>query len=152
MKILIASDHAGFGLKNKLIPFLNELGHEVVDMGPADYDIDDDYPDTVAPTAEEISKDPENARAIIIGGSGQGEAMVANRLPNVRAAVYYGEPHAVEGELSVIKLSREHNNSNVLSLGARFLTEEEAQKAIEEWLNTPYKVEERHQRRIEKLN
>lgn len=149
MKILVASDHAGFELKDKLISYLKNIGHEPVDMGPFKYDAEDDYPDFIKPVAEEVSKDPENAKAIILGGSGQGEAMVANRHPHVRAIVFYGAP---EGDLSILRLGKEHNNSNVLSLGARFLTEDDMQVAVSQWLNIPFSGEERHVRRIAKLD
>src|SRR3989344_1840799 len=103
MRIFIGSDHAGFELKVKLIPFLKELGHEVEDKGALEYNKDDDYPDFIKPVAEEISKD-SNARGIVIGKSGQGEAMCVNRVKGVRAVVYYG------GNVEVLRLSREHND------------------------------------------
>jgi ribose 5-phosphate isomerase B len=145
MKIHIGTDHAGFELKQKLVPFLQSLGHEAVDFGAHEYDESDDYPDFIAPVAKAVSED-RSARGIILGGSGQGEAMVANKFPYVRAAVYYG------GTLEIIRLSREHNDANILSLGARFLSEDEAKAAVELWLNTPFSGEERHIRRIEKIN
>lgn len=144
MKIYIGTDHAGFELKQKLVPFIESLGHEAVDFGAHEYHEDDDYPDFIAPVAKEVSADPM-ARGIILGGSGQGEAMVANKFPHVRAAVYYG------GTLDIIRLSREHNDANILSLGARFLSEEEAKVAVELWLATPFSGDERHIRRIEKI-
>ena len=96
--------------------------------------------------AEEVFKDPENNRGIIMGGSGQGEAMVANRFNGVRAAVYYAH------NLDIIKLSREHNNANILALGARFINNEEAKEAVKLWLETPFTKEERHVRRILKID
>ncbi len=144
MKIYIGTDHAGFELKQKLIPFIQSLGHEIVDCGAHEYNKGDDYPDFIAPVAKEVSAD-ENARGIILGGSGQGEAMAANKFPHVRAAVYYG------GTLDIARLSREHNDANILSLGARFLTEDEAKAAVELWLSTPFSREERHVQRIEKI-
>ena len=93
-----------------------------------------------------MAADPENTRGIVLGGSGQGEAMVASRYKGVRAAVYYG------GEREIIKLSREHNNANILSLGARFISAEEAKEAVKLWLDTPFSGEERHRRRIEKID
>lgn len=145
MKILLASDHAGFELKGSLAVFLSEEGHEIVDMGPAVYDEGDDYPDFIAKVADAVSKDPEGARGIVVGGSGEGEAMVANRFPRVRAAVYYG------GALDIIRLSREHNDANVLSLGARFLDEAAAKEAVSLWLRTAFSGDERHTRRIKKI-
>ena len=145
MNIYIGSDHAGFELKGKLIPFLKELGHEVEDKGAFSLDPQDDYPDFIEPVAKEISKSPED-RGIVIGGSGEGEAISADRYPHVRAAVWYG------GEMEVVKLSREHNDANILSLGGRFISESEAKAAVKLWLETPFSGDERHVRRIEKLD
>lgn len=144
-KIFVGTDHAGFELKEKLVPFLKELGYEVEDKGAFSLDEKDDYPDFVAPVAEEVSKAPEDTRGIVLGGSGQGEDMVADKFPHVRSAVYYGGP------LEIVKLSREHNDANILSLGARFISEEEAKTAVKLWLETPFSGEERHARRIEKI-
>lgn len=145
MKIFIGTDHAGFELKQKLAPFLQSLGHEAVDFGAHEYRKDDDYPDFIASVAKAVSDD-RTVRGIILGGSGQGEAMVANKFPHVRAAVYYG------GTLDTVRLSREHNDANILSLGARFLNEDEAKEAVKLWLSTPFPREERHKRRIEKFD
>lgn len=145
MKIFMASDHAGFELKKKLEEFLNELGHEVVDLGNDKYDDGDDYPDWIILAAREVVKNP-GSRGIILGGSGQGEAMVANRLKGVRAAVFYGGP------IDMVKISRRHNDSNILSLGARFIFEEESKEAVRVWLEAPYLEEERHKRRIAKID
>ncbi len=151
MKILFASDHAGYDLKTSLVPFVQSLGYEVEDLGAHEYHEDDDYPDLIAPAIRRVSEDPENVRAIIFGGSGQGEAIVANRFSHVRAIVYNGESRgAVFNDLDEIRLSREHNDANVLSLGARFLHEQEAKEAVKRWLETPFSGEERHKRRIEK--
>ena len=139
MKIFIGTDHAGYVLKEKLVSTLKGEGYEVVDRGAFEYDEHDDYPDFVIPVAEEVSKDPENVKGIIIGATGQGEAIAANKFSNVRAMVYYGKtPVVVDDEADIIVRSREHNNSNVLSLGARFLTEEAMMMAVDEWLKTPY--------------
>jgi len=138
MKIFIGTDHAGYVLKEKLVSTLKGEGYEVVDRGAFEYDEHDDYPDFVIPVAEEVSKDPENVKGIIIGATGQGEAIAANKFSNVRAMVYYGKtPVVVDDEADIIVRSREHNNSNVLSLGARFLTEEAMMMAVDEWLKTP---------------
>lgn len=152
MKIFVGTDHAGYQLKEKLIPFLSELGYEVADKGAFEYDQNDDYPDYVAKVAKEISEDPEN-RGIILGGSGQGEAIVANRFKNVRAVVFNGQYEPKDDRVvpEEIKVSRQHNDANILSLGARFLNEEEAKEAVKEWLETPFSEEERHKRRIEKI-
>lgn len=145
MKIYIASDHAGFELKEKLIGYLVDLGLEVSDEGAFKYDEKDDYPDFISKVSKKISEEPDN-RGIVLGGSGQGEAIISNRFKNVRAVVYYG------GDKEVIKLSREHNNSNVLSLGARFLSEEDARESVKLWLNTEFSGEDRHVRRIKKID
>lgn len=144
MKIYLASDHAGFELKEKVKEFLIEKGYEVEDCGAHEFNQDDDYPDFVKVAAEAVSKDL-GSRGIVFGGSGQGEAMAANRVRGVRAAVWYG------GSLDIIKLSREHNDANILSIGARFMKEQEAIEAIKLWLETPFSEEERHWRRVKKF-
>lgn len=150
MKIYLAADHAGFELKEALVPFLrDELHFEVEDCGARELDPHDDYPDIIGCAAGHVSEDVEagvESRAIILGKSGQGEAMVANRFPGVRAAVYYG------GNLDIITLSREHNDSNVLSLGAGFLSIEEAKEAVRIWSETEFSGEERHRFRNEKID
>lgn len=145
MIIHIASDHAGFELKEALIPFLSELGFRIEDHGPMELNPEDDYPDYILPLAAKVAQDKGDF-GIIIGGSGQGEAMVANRIPGARAAVFYG------GRTDIIRLSRNDNDANILSLGARFLSEEEAKKAVEIWLGTAFSNEERHIRRIKKID
>ena len=144
MKIHIATDHAGLELKNIIRDYLIEKGYNVTDHGAHEYDALDDYPDFIFPCAKAVAADSES-RGIILGGSGQGEAMAANRVKGVRAAVFYNGP------LEIVKLSREHNNANILSLGARFMTENEIYDVIEMWLNEPFEGG-RHQRRIEKLD
>lgn len=152
MKIFIASDHAGFALKSSLVAYLVELGYSVVDKGPHEFDMNDDYPDFMSLVADEVAIDPES-RGIVVGGSGQGEAIVANRHRGVRASVYYGPPlHPSNTEMDIITLSREHNDANVLSIGARFVSEGDAKKAVERWLATPFSGEERHMRRIKKID
>ncbi len=162
MKVYFASDHAGFELKNKLIPFIKELGFEAVDMGPYVYDPNDDYPDFIIPAAKAVSEDSEYSMGIIMGGGGQGEAIAANRFANVRAAVFYGPRQAVSSvdisgrestdPYECVRLSREHNNANILSLGARFVTEEEAKEAVKIFLETKFSGDERHIRRIKKID
>ena len=144
MKIHLATDHAGLELKNAIKDYLKGKGHEVTDHGALEYDAQDDYPDFIFPCARAVAADPES-RGIILGGSGQGEAMAANRIKGVRAAVYYGS------EWEIARLSREHNNANVLSLGARFISEQEIYDIIETWLDEPFEGG-RHQRRIDKLD
>lgn len=143
--IYLAADHAGFKLKEKLKAHLQGFGYAIKDCGAFSHNETDDYPNFVALAAQAVSDDPDNARAIILGGSGQGEAMVANRFRGVRAAVYYG------GNEKIITLSREHNDANILSLGARFLSEEEAKRAVQLWLETKFGGEERHMRRLKKI-
>ena len=144
MKIHLATDHAGLELKEKVKLYLSDLNYEVIDHGAYEYDALDDYPDFIFPCANAVSNDPES-KGIILGGSGQGEAVAANRVKGVRAAVFYNGPD------EIIKLSRQHNNANILSLGARFMSEEEMYKIIEVWLSTDFESG-RHQRRIEKLD
>lgn len=154
-KIFIASDHAGFSLKEALIPFLKGAGHVVEDCGAFELLADDDYPDSVTPCVKRVAETPDSF-GIVIGASGQGEAMVANRVSGVRAAVFYGETHATqtdaEGkELSLLASVRAHNDANVLSLGARFVTVEEAQQAVTIFLSIAPSLDERHVRRRSKL-
>lgn len=144
MKVYIASDHAGFEMKRELIPFLSANGFDVTDFGPTTYVHEDDYPDYVSKVAEVVSKQLLT-QGIVIGGSGEGEAMVANRFKNIRAVVYYG------GSKHILTLSREHNDANVLSLGARFMTTQEAKEAVLLWLRTSFSNDERHIRRIKKI-
>lgn len=149
--ILIASDHAGFELKALLVPFLRELGHEVIDFGALEMNADDDYPDFIAPLAKEISESGGTKQGIVIGGSGQGEAMVANRFPHVRAIVFAGQPADANG-VHAVKIAREHNDANVLSLGARFMSETDAKSAVKTFLTTEFSGEERHVRRLKKVD
>jgi len=149
-KIYIGTDHAGFELKQQLIPFIKELGYEVKDCGAFKYEKDDDFPDYISPVAKAVALNPESNCGIVLGGSGQGEAIVANRYPNVRAIVFYGDPGLFPKE-SIIQLSRLHNDSNILSLGARFLKINQAKRAIRTWLLTNFSNEERHIRRIKKI-
>ena len=145
MKVYIASDHAGFELKKILREFLQAQGHEAVDLGPVMLEPQDDYPDFIEPLAEKVAGD-KNSFGIAIGSSGEGESMDANRTKGARAAEYYG------GNLEIVRLAREHNNANILSLGARFINEEHAKEAVALFLATPFSGDERHQRRIDKLD
>ena len=161
MKIFLATDHAGFGLKEKVKQFLHQNGYTVEDFGAFQFDKNDDYPDFISKAAVSVSEDPKNNRGIIFGGSGQGEAMVANKYKGVRCAVFYAlaiHPLSIDatGKTSsdpfeMIRLTREHNDANMLSLGARFLNEEEALYVVKLWLNTPFTHDPRHVRRIEKI-
>ena len=144
MIIHLATDHAGLDLKNSIKTYLLNKGFEVKDHGAHEYDPQDDYPDFIFPCAKAVAKDIDS-RGIILGGSGQGEAMAANRIKGIRAVVFYNGPK------EIIKLSREHNNANILSLGARFMTEEDIRNVINIWLKEPFGGD-RHQRRIDKLD
>ena len=144
-KIFLASDHAGFETKEYIKEQLTEEGFQVVDCGARQYDEADDYPDFIIPAAKEVAQDTAT-RGIIFGGSGQGEAIAANRIKGVRAAVYYG------GVSDIPMLSREHNDANILSLGVRFLTKEEAWATAKLWLETAFSGDERHVRRIKKID
>ncbi len=158
-KVYLAADHAGFALKRALIEHLTTLRYEVEDLGAHEYDHDDDYPDYVTPLAKRVA-DEVGAKGIIVGGSGQGEAMCANRMPGVRAAVFYGpmrvtEALEIEGGRSedgydLVRLARRHNDANVLSLGARFVSGEEAEEAVHIFLDTPFSDSPRHARRLAK--
>ena len=145
MKIYLATDHAGFKLKNVVKDYLEKIAlYEVTDCGAFTHEPLDDYPDFIALAARQVSESPIESRAIIFGGSGQGEAMLANRFKNVRAAVYYGGP------TDILTLSREHNDSNILSLGARFLSDEETVSAVKLWLRTDFNHDEKYTRRVKK--
>ncbi|MBV9159087.1 MAG: RpiB/LacA/LacB family sugar-phosphate isomerase [Candidatus Kaiserbacteria bacterium] len=165
MKVYFAADHAGFDLKAILIAYVNSLSTaglplEAVDCGAFEFDKADDYPDFIGRAAKLLAADSAagiESRAIVIGASGQGEAMAANRFPGVRCALYYGEPKGTQKdmsgkELDMLSSTREHNGANALSLGARFLSEEEAKNAVKSWLAHPYPGEDRHARRIQKLD
>lgn len=145
MTIYVACDHAGFELKEVIKAYLEEReDYEVYDCGALTLEAGDDYPAIMARAAEKVQYDAEHdpSVAIIFGGSGVGEAIVANRFSHVRAVVYAGGP------LDVIKVSREHNDTNVLSIGARFVTENEAKQAVDLFLATQFSHAERHADRI----
>ena len=144
MTIHLATDHAGFAHKEALKQYLISEGIDVVDHGADVFNDADDYPDFVVPAALAVSLDPESM-GVIFGGSGQGEGMAVNRINGVRAVVYYG------GDTSVVVLSREHNASNVLSIGARFVSIEEMLAVVKMWLETPFSNDERHVRRLNKF-
>ena len=145
--IILAADHAGFAVKEAVKTFLQEKGYEIRDVGATTLVDGDDYPEYMMKAGMEISKDLNGeSKAIIFGGSGQGEAIVANRFPGVRAVVWYG------GDKEVLKATREHNDANVLSIGARFVDEESAKEAVVKWLETPFSGDERHARRIAQID
>ncbi len=144
MRIYIGTDHAGFDLKETIKSHLFSKGHTVEDLGAFEKVETDDYPDFVVPVAEKVSRDPESF-GIVLGGSGQGEAMAVNRVRDIRATVFYGGP------IDIVEISRKHNNANVLSIGARFVNEVEAIKAVDTFIETPFSADERHIRRISKF-
>jgi len=141
--IVLATDHAGFELKEHVKRFLTKKGYDIKDFGALEYDALDDYPDFILPAAKYISE--HKLIGIIFGGSGQGEAMAANRIKGIRAAVFYNGPN------EIVELSRLHNNANILSIGARFVSSQEVEKVIELWLSTDFE-EGRHEKRINKLD
>ena len=150
MKIYLAADHAGFELKEKIKKYLEDLKYEIEDFGAFNYKPEDDYPDFIFPAMKTLAADIQrgaDSQGIIFGGSGQGEAMIANRFPEIRAVVCDDS-----NELSLkTKTWREHNNSNVLSFGARFIDEKNALDAVKVWLETPFPDEPRHLRRLKKI-
>jgi ribose 5-phosphate isomerase B len=142
--IYLASDHAGFELKNKIVEYLKSKGLEVEDCGPHNYNRDDDYPDFIYPCAVKVGSGSPDDKGIVLGMSGNGEAIAANKAKGARAALYYGY------NLELVKLSRQHNNANILSLGAKFITFDQVKEAIDLWLSTDFEGG-RHQRRIDKI-
>jgi ribose 5-phosphate isomerase B len=161
MKVYFAADHAGFDTKNRLVEYVrNELGHEVEDCGALVDDPQDDYPGIIAVAARKLSQDAaagKDSRAIVAGGSGQGEAIVANRFKGVRCALYYGDPGNAQVDasgkrLDMLTSTREHNDANALSLGLRFLTLDQAKDALRRWLAAPFPGEARHTRRVAQID
>jgi ribose 5-phosphate isomerase B len=142
--IYIASDHAGFELKRQIIEHLKAVHREVEDCGPYRFDPGDDYPDYCYPCAVKVSQNP-GSMGIVLGMSGNGEAIVANKAKGVRAALYYG------GHEEIVKLSRQHNDANVLSIGAQFISPAEVERAVDLFLGTDFEGG-RHQRRIDKIS
>ncbi|MDV3222708.1 ribose-5-phosphate isomerase [Intrasporangium sp.] len=139
MRIHIGGDHAALELQQALIAHLEEAGHDVVNHGPFGYDAQDDYPVFVLRAAEGVAADP-GSRGVVLGGSGNGEQMAANKVPGIRAALAYAPELAT--------LAREHNDAQIVSLGARFATEDEAKEIVDAFLATEFSDEERHRRRI----
>ena len=146
MNIILASDHAGFETKEYIKRHLIEQGYEVEDVGAHAHDPNDDYPAYMHAAAQKVLQSSADAIGIIFGGSGQGEAIVANRYPGIRAMVYPA-PNP-----DLITLGREHNNANILSIGARFVSREETVAAVDMFITTSFPAEERHTRRIEQID
>lgn len=161
MKISLATDHTGFEQLKDLEIYLESLGHTCQNFGPTTLNINDDYPDYIVKAAEAVASG-DFERGVIMGGSGQGEAMAANRLKGIRCAVFYGP--AVVGRIidangrvssspyEIVRLSREHNNSNMISIAARFVSLADMQQVVKIWLDTPFTEQPRHVRRIDKLD
>lgn len=159
MHIYFAGDHAGFEMKGKLMEFVRSLGHEVEDLGPFSLDAEDDYPDFVIPLAQKVVDQSKRlnlesekrfnldseTRGIVVAGSGQGEIIAMNRVRGARAALF------CPCNFDLIKASRDHNNSNIFAIGARFCTLEQAKEAVRLWLETPFSGDERHVRRLAKI-
>jgi ribose 5-phosphate isomerase B len=142
MRIHIGSDHAGLKFKNELIEYLVAGGHDVTDHGPYEYDAVDDYPDFCIPTAQAVAKDPASI-GVVLGGSGNGEQIAANKVKGIRAALVWS--------VETAKLAREHNNANVISLGERQHSAQEVKDFLDAFIATPFPGDERHARRIGKI-
>ena len=139
MRIHIGSDHAGLELKAILIKHLTSNDHDVVDHGPYEYDALDDYPVFCIPTAQAVAADPDSL-GIVLGGSGNGEQMAANKVKGIRAALVWS--------VEIAKLAREHNNANIISIGGRMHTPDVCKELIDTFIATPFSYDERHMRRI----
>lgn len=141
--VYLGSDHAGFELKNFLVTHLASLGHDVVDVGPEAFDADDDYPPFCIEAARRVVAD-SGSLGVVIGGSGNGEQISANKVPGCRAALAWSTDTA--------KLAREHNDAQVMGIGARMHSAAEAAEIVEVFLNTPFSGGERHSRRISQVS
>ena len=143
MRVYLGSDHAGYELKNHLAEHLQKQGHEVVDVGPRVYDAEDDYPPFCLATGAKVVADP-GSLGVVIGGSGNGEQIAANKVAGVRSALVW--------RVEIAELARQHNDSNVCSIGAREHTPEEATAFVDTFLATSFSGNPRHQRRIDQLS
>jgi ribose 5-phosphate isomerase B len=161
MKIALSTDHAGFESLQQLQSYLEAQGYECVNYGPTKYNPDDDYPDFIKPAAAAVASG-DCQFGIIYGGSGEGEAIVANRTPGIRCGVYYGQArplgaidadgHTAQDGFEILRLNRQHNDANMLSLAGRFLDQTAVDQAVTIWLETPFSGLERHSRRINKID
>ncbi len=142
MRVHIGSDHAGFELKTHLITWLTDRGHEPVDHGALEYDADDDYPPFCIAAAQAAVDEPDSL-AVVIGGSGNGEQIAANKVQGARAALAWSTETAA--------LARQHNNAQVMSIGARMHSTDEVIAIVETFLTTAWSQAERHQRRLDML-
>lgn len=145
MIIHLATDHAGFSHKDEVLRWLQGEGFIVKDHGANTLDAQDDFPDFISLAAAAVSKKHKIDKGIVFGGSGQGEAMMANRFKNVRATVFYG------GDESIVSLSRQHNNANILSIGARFVDVDTVKRVIWDWLHTDAFIDPKYVRRNKKI-
>ncbi|WP_027346691.1 ribose-5-phosphate isomerase [Hamadaea tsunoensis] len=143
MRVYLGSDHAGYELKTHLVSHLASLGYEVVDIGPAVFDPDDDYPAFCLATGAAVVRDP-GSLGVVVGGSGNGEQIAANKIDGVRAALAWN--------VDTARLCREHNDANVVGIGARQHTLDEATTLVETFLATPFSRNARHQRRIDQVS
>ena len=143
MRIHIGSDHAGLELKAELVKHLTSNGHDVTDHGPHEYDALDDYPDFCIPAAEAVAKDPSSL-GIVLGGSGNGEQMAANKVKGIRAALAWS--------IETAKLAKEHNNANVIAVGGRMHEISFVKVIIDAFISEPFSHDERHVRRIKKIS
>lgn len=145
MTIYIGTDHKGFRIKEKVKAWLTDWGYEIEDVGAHSLDPNDDYPDYASQVATKVSADPDKTRGIILGATGEGEAIVANKYNGVRCSIYYGGPE------EIVALSRDHSDANIFSIGVLFLDEETMKKTIKLWLDKPFSGMERHIRRLAKI-
>ena len=143
MRLHIGSDHAGLELKNELLAHLVNSGHDVTDHGPYEYDALDDYPDFCIPAAQAVAKDPTSL-GVVIGGSGNGEQISANKVKGIRAVLAWS--------IETAKLGKEHNNANVVSIGGRMHSIDQCKEIIDAFIATPFSNDERHIRRINKIS
>lgn len=142
MRVYLGSDHAGYELKTHLVRWLAEHGHEPVDCGPAAFDPQDDYPPFCIRVGQAVAAEA-GTLGVVIGGSGNGEQIAANKVRGVRAAVAWTEETA--------RLARVHNDANVLSVGARMIAEQDATRFVQLFVETPFGGEARHARRVDML-
>lgn len=143
MVIYLGSDHRGFKLKNHLISFLNDKGYEVADMGNTEFDENDDYPDFASKVANKVLRDYDNAKGIVICGSGVGVNVVANKFDGIRSALVNSSDQAYD--------SRNDDDTNVLALASDYVNETDAEKIVMTWVETPFSAEERHRKRLLKI-
>jgi ribose 5-phosphate isomerase B len=142
MRVHLGCDHAGYELKNMLAAYLRDAGHDVVDHGAHEYDAADDYPKFCFEAAEGVIAEP-GSLGVVIGGSGNGEQIAANKVPGIRAALAWS--------VETARLAREHNDANVVAIGGRMHSTQESLEIVREFLATPFSGDERHQRRIDQL-